>query len=230
MEDFIMPRLVLVSHHLCPYVQRAAIGLIEKQVPFERIYVDLSDKPDWFRAVSPLGKVPLLKVGGADRPDAVIFESSVILEYLEETQPRPMHPSDPVERARHRAWIEYASSCLNDIWRFYSAEGPEALAAEAGKLAKKFRRLDDGLGDGPWFGGAGFSLVDAAFAPVFRYFDAFENLGDFAILDGLPKIAAWRARLAARPSVQAAAADDFEDRLMAFLAGRRSELSRRMAA
>ena len=41
-------KLVLVSHHLCPYVQRAAISLTEKGVPFERRNVDLANKPDWF--------------------------------------------------------------------------------------------------------------------------------------------------------------------------------------
>ncbi|MDH3236478.1 MAG: glutathione S-transferase N-terminal domain-containing protein, partial [Alphaproteobacteria bacterium] len=78
-----MPQtLTLVSHHLCPYVQRAAIALAEKAVEFERIYIDLANKPDWFRALSPLGKVPVLKVD-----DRALFESAVILEYLEETQP-----------------------------------------------------------------------------------------------------------------------------------------------
>jgi glutathione S-transferase len=72
--------LTLVSFDLCPYVQRAAIVLAEKGVPFERIDVDLGNKPGWFKAISPLGKVPLLKVG-----DEVLFESSVIVEYLEET-------------------------------------------------------------------------------------------------------------------------------------------------
>ncbi len=56
------PKLELVSHYLCPYVQRAAIALAEKGVPFTRAYVDLADKPAWFTAISPLGKVPLLKV------------------------------------------------------------------------------------------------------------------------------------------------------------------------
>ncbi|MGD9883263.1 MAG: glutathione S-transferase family protein, partial [Reyranella sp.] len=56
--------LTLVSFDLCPYVQRAAIALAEKGVPFERRTVDLADKPDWFKAMSPLGKVPLLQVDG----------------------------------------------------------------------------------------------------------------------------------------------------------------------
>jgi glutathione S-transferase len=55
-------KLTLISHHLCPYAQRAAIALAEKGVRFERRYVDLSAKPDWFLAISPLGKVPLLIV------------------------------------------------------------------------------------------------------------------------------------------------------------------------
>ncbi|MCV4777127.1 glutathione S-transferase N-terminal domain-containing protein, partial [Escherichia coli] len=47
--------LVLVSHALCPYVQRAAIVLAEKGVPFERRDIDLANKPSWFLKVSPLG-------------------------------------------------------------------------------------------------------------------------------------------------------------------------------
>ena len=59
-------RLTLISHHLCPYVQRAVIALTEKSVPFDRIDIDLAAKPDWFLALSPLGKTPVLKV--ADEP------------------------------------------------------------------------------------------------------------------------------------------------------------------
>src|SRR5512135_650722 len=73
--------LKLISHKLCPYVQRAVIALTEKGVPFERIDIDLANKPDWFQKLSPLGRTPVLVVG-----DTAIFESAVILEYLEETQ------------------------------------------------------------------------------------------------------------------------------------------------
>jgi len=59
-----MPSLKLISHPLCPYVQRAAIALNEKRVDFEREYIDLANKPDWFREISPLGKVPVLLVDG----------------------------------------------------------------------------------------------------------------------------------------------------------------------
>ena len=62
---------------------------------------------------------------------------------------------------------------------------------------------------GPWFDGERFSLVDAVFGPVFRYFDAFDRIGDFGILSDLPKVAAWRRALASRATVQAAVAPEY---------------------
>ncbi len=217
-------RLILVSHHLCPYVQRAAIAMAEKDVAFERVYVDLANKPDWFLALSPLSKTPVLKVG-----DKAIFESAVILEYLEDVRPQPLHPADPLARAEHRAWIEFGSSVLNDIWGFYSALDEAAFRANANLLAEKFAQIERCLGTGPYFAGPAFSLVDAAFGPVFRYFDVFERIGESGILFDKPRVAAWREALAARPSVQAAVGDDYATRLWRFLETRNSHLSRLMA-
>jgi glutathione S-transferase len=225
-----MPKLTLISHHLCPYVQRAAISLAEKGELFERVTIDLADKPAWFREISPLGKVPLLKIGHEDGHESVIFESAVILEYLEETLPNPLHPADPLERARHRGWIEYGSAILNRIASLYSAPGPTALANEARDLAAMFARVEAELGDGPWFAGAKFSLVDAVYGPVFRYFDVIDRIGDFGILTSKPKLAAWRKALAQRPSVRDAVTPDYPERLMAFFQKKRSALILQQAA
>ena len=222
-----MTALTLVSHHLCPYVQRAAISLTEKNVPFERISVNLSDKPEWFRALSPLGKVPLLKVT-LDSKDSVIFESAVILEYLEETQARPLHPAEPLLRARHRSWIEFGSQILNGIARFYNARTDEALDDEVSALADMFGRLEAELDEGPWFAGRDFSLVDSAYGPVFRYFDVFDQIAEFCVLKDKPKVVAWRAALAERASIRHAVAPDYPERLLTFLRDRRSALSRRI--
>jgi len=226
-------RLTLVSFDLCPYVQRAAISMAEKGVKFERIYVDLSDKPGWFREISPLGKVPLLKAG-----DHVIFESAVILEYLEESQPNPLLPKDALERARHRAWVEFGSSILNDIAGFYSAPDETAFKGKAQKLTEKFERIERELSarpwtdgpsiDGPWFAGFAFGLVDTVFGPVFRYFEVFDEIADFGILSGRPRLAAWRRSLASRPSVAQAVRPDYWERLRDFLLARGSYLSRQM--
>lgn len=104
-----MPTLTLVSHPLCPFVQRAAIALLEKQVPFERIDVDLQNKPDWFMTLSPTGKVPVLQIQEDDGTSQVLFESMAICEYVHETQPGPsLYPADPFARAQHRAWANSA--------------------------------------------------------------------------------------------------------------------------
>jgi glutathione S-transferase len=215
-----MPKLTLISHDLCPYVQRAVIALSEKGVPFERRYVDLADKPDWFLAISPLGKVPLLQAG-----DAVIFESAVILEYLEETQANPLHPVDPLARAQHRAMIEFGSAVLSDIWGLEIAPTRELAVARIEALREKFGRLERSLGAGPWFAGERFGLVDAAFGPVFRYFDLFDRLLDPGIFAGKPKVAAWRAALGERPSIAEAVVADYPTRLKRFVASQNGYLA-----
>lgn len=204
--------LKLVSFDLCPYVQRAAIVLAEKSVAFERVDIDLSDKPEWFKAISPFGKVPLLQVD-----EHVLFESAVIVEYLEETEPRPLHPRDPLERARHRAWMEFGSSILADIWVIETTKDGALFEAKRTLLRDKFKRLEEQLSTGPFFAGADFSIVDAVFAPVFRYFCVFDELTDLGMFTGLEKIVAWRNALAARQSVIGAVVADYSDRLHAFL-------------
>ncbi len=112
-----MAALKLISHKLCPYVQRAAIALHEKGVRFERIDIDLANKPDWFLKISPLGKVPVLVVTRDDGKEVALFESNVICEYIEETQAgAKLHPQDALVRAEHRAWMEFGSAILGDLW------------------------------------------------------------------------------------------------------------------
>jgi len=212
--------LHLMSHTLCPYVQRAVISLLEKGVAFERTYIDLANKPDWFRAISPLGKTPVLLVD-----ETAVFESAVILEYLEDTQANPLHPSDALARARDRAWIEFGSSVLNDIAGLYNAADAGGFAAKSGDLAAKFKRLENELAKGSFFNGDDFGLVDAAFGPVFRYFDVFDRIGDFGIFDDTPKVSHWRRALALRPSVIKAVTPDYDQLLRHFLIKRGSHLS-----
>ena len=216
--------LTLVSFDLCPYVQRAAIALAEKGVAFERRTVDLANRPDWFKSLSPLGKVPLLQVDGE-----VLFESAVIVEFLEDTQATPLHPAQPLARARHRAWMEFGSSILADIWTVETTPDATAFEIKCRLLREKFGRLEAELGAGPYFAGKRFSLVDAAFAPVFRYFDVFDRFVDLRAFEGLPKVQGWRQALAQRRSVREAVVDDYETKLEAFLRRQKSHLSALMA-
>ena len=209
--------LKLISHKLCPYVQRAVIALNEKGIPFERIDIDLANKPDWFMAISPLGKVPVLIVS-ADSGEVALFESNVICEYIEETGgTTKMHPQDPIKRAGHRAWMEFGSAILSDLWGLETTTDAAVFESKRQAVAAKFARVEAALGAAPFFTGESFSLVDAVFAPIFRYFDVFDEFFDLAIFAETPKVRSWRAVLAKRPSVQAAVGPDYPELLRAFL-------------
>jgi glutathione S-transferase len=218
-----MTKFRLISFKLCPYVQRAAIVLAEKGVPFERVDIDLANKPDWFLKLSPLGKVPVLVVE-QDGREEVLFESAVIAEYLDETLAPRLHPADPLEKARHRAWIEFASATLADIYGFYAGDAA-THRSKLKALEEKFARLETVLGDGPYFAGERFSLVDAAFAPAFRYFETFDRILDHGLFDAKPKLAAWRRAVAERPSVAGAVAADYGPGLAAYITAKNGHMA-----
>ena len=218
-----MTQLTLVRDKLCPYVQRAVILLEEKDVPYVRRDIDLSDKPGWFLKVSPLGKTPVLLVD--DQP---VFESAVICEYLEEVYGPALHPEKALDRARHRSWVEFGSSTLNLIAGFYSADTEEMLQFKADELRGRFLQLEAILENGLFFEGKQFSMVDVAFGPVFRYFDVFEEIDNFGFFENTPKVLAWRTELAKRNSVQNAVDTQYPQWLKQFFLDRRSALSERI--
>lgn len=217
------PTLQLISHDLCPYVQRAVVTLLEKQIPHDRVYIDLANKPDWFMQLSPLGKVPLLRVG-----DEVLFESAVICEYLNEITPGSLHPDNPLERAKHRAWIEFGSSILNEIGGFYSAADKPTFEQKRDSLIHKFSWLERSLNSSPYFAGEQFSLVDAVYGAIFRYFNTFDGIKEFHIFTDMPKVTLWRQALQTRSSVQQAVVSDYDDRLLKFLKRKNSYLATAM--
>jgi glutathione S-transferase len=214
---------ILISHPLCPYVQRVAIVLAEKNLTFERRDIDLAHKPDWFLAISPLGKTPVLLAEGN-----ALFESAVICEYLDETRRPRLHPETPLLRAKHRAWMEFGSALLNAVAGFYSAPDDAMLAAKVVDIRRRFEQLEAVLTGGPYFSGASFCMVDAVFGPVFRYFDVFEAIEDFGFFANTPRVRAWRAMLAQRHSVISAVRPDYGTLLYAFLRARHSALPKRM--
>ncbi len=215
------PKLRLVSHTLCPYVQRAVITLLEKEIPHERTYIDLANKPNWFIQMSPLGKVPLLII----EEEEVLFESMVICEYLEETTSPKLHPQDPLKKAQHRAWIEFGSNLLNTISGFYNAPDQKSFEQKRIDLIGKFSWLENNLSNFTYFAGEEFSMVDAIYGSIFRYFDVFEAIADFHFFTDTPKVKAWRQNLKVRPSTQAAVTPEYPKLLRDFIKQRNSYLS-----
>ncbi|MDX5375895.1 MAG: glutathione S-transferase family protein [Gammaproteobacteria bacterium] len=202
----------LVSFKLCPFVQRSVITLIEKGVDYDITYIDLAEPPDWFLAISPFGKVPVLRVD-----DTVLFESAVINEYLDEIHPPSLHPADPLRKAQSRAWIEFGSALIVDQYQMMTAADDDAFDTHHHAVVKKLAQLETLLGDGPFFNGPAFSLVDAALAPLFLRFEVLNGWHALDVYDGLEKVPAWHRALLARPSTRASVVPDFDGLLRDYI-------------
>ncbi len=204
--------LHLTSFKTCPFVQRAVITLKHKNIDFDITYIDLADPPDWFLELSPLGKVPVLKVDGE-----VLFESAVINEYIDEITGGELQPRDPLARAKNRAWIEFASNMLGNLYMMKMSKDEENYNRYREQLVDQLHRLEKNVGDGPWFNGQGFSLTDTAFAPLFRQNSVAD--GKLSVLDAaaMPRICAWAERLLALPEVRDSVVDEFENLYLAVM-------------
>jgi len=93
-------------------------------------------------------------------------------------------------------------------------------------IGRSIDRLEERLGEGPYFDGGRFGLVDAAFAPPFRYFDLFDRIAGPGLFAGKPKLQAWRKALSERSSVRGAVAATYADDLRDFILARGSHLAR----
>ena len=199
-------KLHLISFKTCPFVQRAVITLNHKGFDYDITYIDLADPPDWFLDLSPLKKVPVLKID-----DEVLFESAVINEYLDEITGGELQPKEPLARAKNRAWVEFASNMLGNLYMMKMSKTEDDFNKYRDNLVDQFQRVEKRLGDGPWFNGEALSLADTAFAPLFRQNSVAEY--QMSVIDPatMPKVAAWGERLLALPAVQNSVVDEFED-------------------
>ncbi len=200
-----LPALKLISFTLCPYVQRAMIVLKEKNVPFDIEYIDLSEPPPWFYDISPLEKVPVLLVN-----DEPLFESMVICEYLDEITEGSLYPSDAFARARNRAWIEFGNDILNTTYEFYTTEDEKRFKHLKNTLMDRFEVLEDEFAGDSFFNGDNFSMIDAVYAPVFRYHQRIAGYKDYGLFEDAPNIKAWGDRLMQRPSVISSVPDSYD--------------------
>jgi len=195
----------LISFKLCPFVQRSVIVLQEKGVEYDITYIDLKSPPDWFKAISPLGTVPVLRVG-----DTVVFESAVIMEYLDEVNPPSLHPADPLRKAQNRAWIEFASGLFFCQFNMVMAQEQQACENSEQELRDKLALVNEQL-VGPYFNGEQFSLIDAAYAPLFMRLAYLEQWTPLGMLEGMPKLQSWSEALLARPAVKNSVVENLDE-------------------
>lgn len=225
------PRLELVSFDICPYVERSRIVLLEKNLPHEVRFIELSNKPAWFLELSPMGRVPVLLLD--DRP---VFESMVINELLDELEPEPpLSPRDPIARAQGRGWIVLANDVLAPaigaaMLAMAAGTTGDALARPLAALRQALEKLEQQLarsGGAPFFFGRDFSLVDASYAPFLRRWRLAEGWGATAaggLLASFPHVSAWVRSMLDRPSVASAEPPGLDAKSRRFYADRAAKL------
>lgn len=200
-------KLKLVSFKLWPYVQRSVITLNHLNVPYDIEYIDLANKPDWFLEISPLGKVPVVQVNGGES----IFESAVINEFVSEINPPVLHPTDPVDKARNRAWIEYGSGILGTNYRMSSAASEDEFNQLLATLKDQLKKVEEQIDEGPFFNGEEFSLIDSSYTPIFMQLDLISKVHDFDVYSETPKVARWAEMMLSMPAVQSSVVPEFPE-------------------
>jgi glutathione S-transferase len=204
-----MAKYLLVSFKTCPWVQRAAIVLREKNIDFEFRHIEPDNRPDWFLAISPHKKVPVLRVD-----DTVsLFESNAIAEYLDETVPPRLHPEDPVARAVNRAWTDYVPTFVSVATGAAYSDTEADFNKAVAEIPVPFERLERALekqGAGPFFNGAAYSLVDAAYAPFLQRYFFLDRIRTIGHIEKFPRLKAWADALIARPSTHSFPPGEFE--------------------
>ncbi len=204
-----MAKYLLVSFKTCPWVQRAAIVLREKKVDFEFRHIDRDNRPDWFLAISPHRKVPVLRID-----DKVsLFESNAIAEYLDETIAPRLHPEDAIQRAVNRAWTDYVPTFAEAVTATAYADSEAEYQAAAENIPVPFERLEHALekqGSGPYFNGAEYALVDAAYAPFLQRYLFLDRVRRLGYLERFPRLRAWAEALMERRSTHSFPPAEFE--------------------
>jgi glutathione S-transferase len=176
----------------CPFCARTRIVLAEKQVPYDTVTIDLSDRPAWlFQRNPPDGRVPILEEDGWLLP-----ESAVIDEYLEERYPEPpLLPDDPGERAAARLVIFRFDEALGDPYYAFRRE----QAGADRWMEVSLTVLDRMLQAAPFLTGARFGLADISYLPWLLRLRDLLGLS----LEPYAAVAAWLETCAERPSVAA---------------------------
>lgn len=191
-------KLELISFKLCPFVQRAMIVLRKKNIDFDITYIDLSKPPEWFIKISPLGQTPILKVDGE-----VLFESSVIQEYVDEITPPSLQPHNLLIKAKNRAWISFGGDVLLALHAIVMAKDEAVYNEKKQLILQKLSQLEIVHSGGYYFNGEHFNMIDAAYAPMLMRLSFIKQHTGIDLLENTPKLAKWSENLLALDFVQA---------------------------
>lgn len=135
----------------------------------------------------------------------------MINEFVSEINPPVLHPKDPVDKARNRAWIEFGSGLLGNNYQMRNAKTKEEFEEKKAKLIDQLKKVEDQIDEGPFFNGEEFSLIDSSYAPVFLQISLISAKHDIDVYAETPKVARWAEVVLSMPEVKNSVVEDFDD-------------------
>jgi glutathione S-transferase len=128
--------ITLVGSSICPFSQRAELALIEGGVEYEFNSIDFLNKPLWLNNISPLKKVPVLKID-----QSIVFESVAIVEYVNDISLNKFLPERSIDRAIVRSFCLYVDHLHNCAKSYFTSMNENDIAESGAKLAKEIDRF-----------------------------------------------------------------------------------------
>ncbi|MDA3903502.1 MAG: glutathione S-transferase family protein [Desulfuromusa sp.] len=198
-----MENIELFSARVCPFAHRSRLALMEKNLPFTLIEIDLRNKPDWYLQLNPAGAVPALRQG-----NFILCESLIINEYINECCAEPaLLPATAQQRADARLWIDYVGSKFIPLfYRLLKAQKKEDQDVVAANLCRVLAVLDDELNrrkrEGPYWFGWQVGLTDIALYPWFERWAMLEHYRGLVIPDNLTSLLGWIETMQGRDAIR----------------------------
>ena len=214
------------SSPICPFVQRVIAVLEAKKAPYEVEYNDLKKLPDWFIEISPNAEVPILVTDN----NVTLFESFAICEYLEEIYTPTLHPNDPEKKALHRAWARQAVTQYLVQCSTQRSATKEILKDKTKDFVHLFTKVENVLGNGPYFEGDTLSMVDAAWIPILHRCELIKKYTGYDFLTGYPKVIKWQQALLQTDVLKNSVPEIFEEYFIQFYLNEERYLGQLMKA
>ena len=206
--------LELITFASCPYGQRILITLLHTNSSHKLTVIEPGNQPTWFKQVSPLGNVPVLRVTDKD----TIFESSVINEYLNQITGNKLLPNDPLSRAICCSWIEFCSTSLSGFFDMLTAPNKTTFDEVKDKFLTNLQILEQQITENSiYFIDERFTLVDSTYAPLFLRIKQLSEIYNFYNPEDFPKIKRWSENLLALETVQKSMIGDFPKNFRTFI-------------
>jgi pyrimidodiazepine synthase len=200
-------KLRLYSMRFCPYAQRIHLVLDAKKIPYDVVFVNLTNKPEWLLEKSPLGKVPCLELNSGDS----LYESLIIADYLNEKYPDDnLYPKDPLQKAKDKLLIERFNTVISLFYKMYLDTSADKVLFEEALKGLEIFNAELGKRGTPYFAGQKPGMLDLMIWPWFERADIIKILrGDQFIIprERFLRLLEWKSAMKEESAVKVSSLD-----------------------